>query len=567
MTAVPAISLTENLALGTALGAIPEATSTVALPLNNDVPVVPYAQPRLSKSRIMSGLQCHKRLWLETYRRELISYGEASQAAFAQGNFFGELARDLISHSENQAGFLVPPNEDPLQALKDTAAALNDHALLFEPAFRYEGVFVRTDALIRHDRGHDEPSYTLVEVKAASSLKPQYIRDSAIQTWVLRGTGLNVNRIELGHVDTRFVYDGTSYQGLLRRENITAQIENELTHIQGWIDEQRDMLRNPTPPDIAMGRQCTSPYVCPFLEHCGANKPAETVATRAPEFSVMLLPGVKGKVLARRLQAAGYLDLMQVPVDKLEGYAFVQEVYRAGKPWHDAAEAKKMLLAQPKPWAYLDFETISPAVPLWAGTQPFAHWPFQWSAHTEAADRAESNTDTSTDTNAANTLEAQHSHDEFLDLSGQNPSIACVEKLLKTLENAATVWAYNAPFERQAIMRMAKALPQYAVDLTTLANKMQDLIPIVQNCYYHPDMQGSYSLKSVLPAIAPELNYHDLQGVQNGNAAQGAFFEAIASGCTAERRLELNAQLRAYCRLDTWAMVVLVARLLNPEIA
>jgi hypothetical protein len=513
--------------------------------------IVPYTQPRLSKSRIMSGLQCHKRLWLETYRRELISYGEASQAAFAQGNFFGELARDLIAQAENQVGHLIPAHEDPQQALKDTVMALNEHIVLFEPAFRYEGVFVRTDALIRQDRGDDEPSYTLVEVKAASSLKPQYIRDSAIQTWVLRGTGLNVNRIELGHVDTRFVYDGTSYAGLLKRDDITAQIERELIHIPGWINEQREMLRHPSPPDIAMGRHCTSPYTCPFLEHCGANQLTETKVT--PEFPIMLLPGVKGKVLARRLQSAGYDDLMQVPPEKLAEYAFVQAVYRTGQPWHDAKQAKALLEAHPKPWAYLDFETVSPAVPLWAGTQPFAHWPFQWSAHVEQEPLTSTN------------LESRHRHEAFLDLSGNNPNIDCVEKLLSTLNDSGTIWAYNAPFERQVIMRMVKALPHYGEALTRLAHKLQDLIPIVQSCYYHPDMHGSYSLKSVLPAIAPELNYHDLQGVQNGNAAQGAFFEAISSACPPERRTELDTQLRAYCRLDTWAMVVLVERLLNPE--
>jgi hypothetical protein len=78
-------------------------------------------------------------------------------------------------------------------------------------------------------------------------------------------------------------------------------------------------------------------------------------------------------------------------------------------------------------------------------------------------------------------------------------------------------------------------------------------------------MQGSYSLKSVLPAIAPELDYQHLQGVQNGNAAQSAFFEATSTHCTPERQAQLNAQLRAYCQLDTWAMVVLVERLLTPQ--
>jgi hypothetical protein len=190
---------------------------------------------------------------------------------------------------------------------------------------------------------------------------------------------------------------------------------------------------------------------------------------------------------------------------------------------------------------------------LWANTKPFAHWPFQWSVQVETF--AESQ---------GSGQENSHTHSDFLDLSGNNPTLACVEQMLAALDGVNTVWAYNAAFEKQAIMRMANVMTHHKVALTALADKLQDLIPIVQAVYYHPAMQGSYSIKSVLPAIAPELNYHNLTGVQDGNAAQGAFFEATSTVCTPQRKAELDAQLRAYCKLDTWAMVVLVQRLLNP---
>jgi hypothetical protein len=512
----------------------------------------------------MSGLQCHKRLWLETYRRELIVYSDSTNAAFAQGNEFGELARELIALVEcddsdsNPLGHLIAAVEEPSQAVKDTAAALNTHRVLFEPAFRYEGVFVRVDGLIRHDTGvnkEGEPSYTMVEVKAASSVKPQYIRDAAVQAWVLRGTGLNVTRIEIGHVNTAFTYDGHSYDGLLKREDVTAQVEQALMQVDGWVQTQREMLRSADAPAIDTGAQCKTPYPCPFIEHCSASQVQPQ--TPAIEFPVFLLPSIKGKALARKLKAVGYEDLLTVPTEQLGEFAFVQNVYRSGQAWHDAAKAKELLNAQPKPWGYLDFETISPAVPLWANTKPFAHWPFQWSVHTESSIE-------SLDNGLDSRLDSRHRHTDFLDLSGNNPTLACVEKMLNTLDGMNTVWAYNAAFEKQAIMRMANVMPQHKAALMALADKLQDLIPIVQACYYHPAMQGSYSIKSVLPAIAPELNYHDLVGVQDGNAAQGAFFEAASPACTLQRKAELDTQLRAYCKLDTWAMVVLVQRLLNP---
>lgn len=59
----------------------------------------------------------------------------------------------------------------------------------------------------------------------------------------------------------------------------------------------------------------------------------------------------------------------------------------------------------------------------------------------------------------------------------------------------------------------------------------------------------------MLPAIAPELNYADLDGVQDGGMAMEAFLEAIASGTAASRKTQIEQQLLKYCGLDTYAMV------------
>ena len=509
-------------------------------------------EPRLSKSRVMAGLQCHKRLWLETYQRELIQYGAASNAAFAQGDAFGVLARALLAAELGvTAPTLIDTQRDPEYAVRATQTALATHSgeasLIFEAALRYETVLVRPDALLKNKAlagaASDEPSYTLIEVKASASPKLSHIRDCALQTWVARGCGLNIARIELAHVDTSFVYDGRSHLGLLKRQDISAQVEVLQAQVGEWVSSLSAMLKGDTQPTVAMGKHCRQPYTCPFVDHCTASAPVPTLAP--PQFPVNLIPSITGKHLAKKLQDEGYEDLLTVPAEKLGRFAFVQTAYATGQAFHDVATATALLKAQPKPWAYFDFETISPAIPLWAGTRPFAHWPFQWSAHVEKGSAA---------------LE----HDDFLDLSGANPAALCIEKMLAVTDVAQTIWAYNAAFERQAIMRLVAAYPLHADALTRMADKLQDLIPIVQACYYHPAMMGSYSIKSVLPAIAPELNYSDLDGVQDGNAAQGAFFEAIDANTTPARRAEIDASLRAYCKLDTWAMVVLVQRLLNP---
>ena len=85
-----------------------------------------------------------------------------------------------------------------------------------------------------------------------------------------------------------------------------------------------------------------------------------------------------------------------------------------------------------------------------------------------------------------------------------------------------------------------------------------DLHPLVKDHYYHPDMLGSWSIKAVLPCIAPEMDYAALDGIRDGTAASDGFLQAISPGVTAARKAELREQLLRYCRFDTEAMLAIV---------
>ena len=86
-------------------------------------------------------------------------------------------------------------------------------------------------------------------------------------------------------------------------------------------------------------------------------------------------------------------------------------------------------------------------------------------------------------------------------------------------------------------------------------DRLYDLLPLTRAYYYHPAMKGSWSIKALLPAIAPDLDYAQLEGVHDGGGAQLAWVEAVAPQTAAERRSELREQLLRYCAHDTLAMV------------
>jgi hypothetical protein len=127
---------------------------------------------RLSKSKLMSSLQCAKRLYLEVHPPELADLSKAREARFAVGDSVGEAARALY-----REGHLIGHGHNPDLALEETqaAVAVDGDLLLFEPAFRHGGVLVRADLLFRRgDR------YRLVEVKATTSVKDHHLQDATL---------------------------------------------------------------------------------------------------------------------------------------------------------------------------------------------------------------------------------------------------------------------------------------------------------------------------------------------------------------------------------------------------
>jgi hypothetical protein len=117
------------------------------------------------------------------------------------------------------------------------------------------------------------------------------------------------------------------------------------------------------------------------------------------------------------------------------------------------------------------------------------------------------------------------------------------------------VFAYNASFECSVMSKLASRFPEFATALESIIDRVVDLLPIAREHYYHPSQHGSWSIKHVLPAAVPELSYDQLDGVKNGSLAIAAYMEAIHPETTTDKKQQLEEQLNAYCKLDTWAMV------------
>ena len=111
-------------------------------------------------------------------------------------------------------------------------------------------------------------------------------------------------------------------------------------------------------------------------------------------------------------------------------------------------------------------------------------------------------------------------------------------------------------FEKTRIKGLAALYPDLAEHLMNIHDHIQDLmVPFQQRWYYTRAMQGSYSIKYVLPALFPddpELDYHNLEGVHNGGEAMDTF-KKMAS-MPPEELETWRKHLLKYCCLDTYAM-------------
>src|SRR6185503_9636517 len=158
-------------------------------------------EPRLSKSKYVSGLQCHKRLYLEIYSPELaVAPDEHTQAVLDAGTDVGEVARRRFP-----GGVLVECGPGNLTlAVRRTEELLNNPRIpaIFEATLKFDNVLVRVDILERTL----SDTWRLIEVKASTRTKQVHVDDLAIQAHVVSGSGVRLGGIILMHLNRAYVY-------------------------------------------------------------------------------------------------------------------------------------------------------------------------------------------------------------------------------------------------------------------------------------------------------------------------------------------------------------------------
>lgn len=473
----------------------------------------------LSKTRILAGLHCAKRLYLMLNHPER---GISKKSPLAEAG----IAVGLQARKAFLGSVLVNRFQQDLDPFAETAEYLRDESIkaIFEAGFRYQDTEVFVDILQRAASG-----WNLIEVKSATSVKDDYIDDATIQYAVLSLAGIAINRVELMHLNKDFEYQGNeNYDGLFIREDISDRVTAHMHFINDAVARLRHDIANGEPVRHVAGH-CKTPYLCEFKAYCEKQE---------GEYPVSWLPNAA--VVIRQLQNNGIYDIRDIPVEMLssETHLRVRRITIQDEPELDS-NAAVTLQALAYPRYYLDFETINLAVPVWQGTKPSEQHPFQWSCHIQ-------NNDGTT------------THQEFLDVSGNDPRRKFAESLIAACGSRGPVIVYNQAFEKGIIKNLAVAYDDLSEALLAINNRVFDLLPVMKKYYYHPEMKGSWSIKNVLSCLLPELRYSDLGEVQDGLMAQSAYLQIISGNLSKGESDSLHADMLAYCKLDTYAMLAIV---------
>lgn len=482
----------------------------------------------LSKSLYLRGLQCHKSLWLYKNDPDMRTPpDEAKQAIFDMGTNVGILAQQLfpggtvIEFDRSAFEQKVRQTQDLISAGVDT---------IYEATFAHNEVIVMVDILHKGKKGWD-----LYEVKASTDKeKIVYRNDIALQHYVVTESGLPLSSAALVLLNKEYIRQGElDIPNLFAIEDFTETAVDQRDDVIDNLGKMHTVLEGPC-PDIDIGPHCSDPYECDLMEHCWKH---------IPEYSVFDISGLRS-VKKFALYNSRIIKVTDVPRDfdmsdnqRLQVDAEINDTVIIDK---EAIRSFLDELCYPR--YYLDFETFMPAVPVFDGTMPYQQNVSQFSLHVQR------------------TKGSDLEHHEYLMEAGSDDREELVEKLTGLIPEDACVIVYNKTFERSRIKEMAELFPGYKTKLLNINENMIDLmVPFQKKFYYTKELNGSYSIKYVLPALVPDLSYEGMV-IGDGGAAMRAY-EALPFIDDKEKVEQIKKDLLEYCKLDTLGMVKIVEKL------
>jgi hypothetical protein len=375
----------------------------------------------------------------------------------------------------------------------------------------------RTDILIKNKDGWD-----MYEVKSSSKVKKEHKYDATFQYLVFR-KGYDIKNVYVLHLNKEYVKEGDiSLPNLFVAENITKDVKELKEEVLRLREDALVVSKN---DDMNSTVGCIKPKECPCPSLCHP---------KLPNYSIYDINRLNEQK-ARDLEEMGIVDIYDVPDDfELSTLQKKQvDVAKADEVYIEKGRIKDMFKTLEYPLYFLDYETFNPAIPLFDGYGPFDHITFQYSLHVLSED-------------------GDLEHFEYLHTEKSDPIPSLLDSLKGHIKDEGSIVVWNKGFEGGRNKHMGKVYTEYKDFCESMNDRLFDLMDVFKNNLYDdPKFKGSYSIKSVLPVLVPELSYENLD-IRNGAMAMASWYDFVFKG---EKDKKVINDLLKYCELDTLAMV------------
>ena len=442
----------------------------------------------------------------------------------AAGNRFESYAEGLFEGQK--LGF--KDYQGYLGLTKQTAQALLKPNTIFQGRFEYDGLTCICDVITKQA----DQSLDLYEIKAGSRLKAEYLDDLAFQAVVLAGSGYQLNRIYLIHVNGKYQRQGEiDVNQLTQLVDVSRQVKQRLAQTRVQLKTAKQVLAESKPPDT-QPIHAASTHFGEWLKIYQSLKPPAAG-------SLLELGAIGQKQLLAWLKAGKQqLKALELADEHLKPKQVWQlEAQRAGKPLIDKTALRQFLAQLEFPLYFLDYETMASVIPYFDGHQPWQQYPFQYSLH------------------RLDSPEAQLQHTAYLHTEKSEPSLALSQQLKTEIGRQGTILAWYMPFEKSCNQVMARLQPTYQDFYQQINDRIADLMtPFARGWYKDHRFGASASIKNVLPVLVPKLSYKQLT-ISDGANAQHRWMATFLDDQQTQTKQEIEQQLLSYCQLDTLAMV------------
>lgn len=481
----------------------------------------------LTKTLYIDGLRCPKLIWQNINLAHLKEKPTTSDQVKIEEGYFVEDEFKKVFKLEG----IKNKEFDILKSVKKTKNLLKTNNIVYEASFsfKYNSLlcYIRVDVLVKNEDG----TYSVYEIKSSSNEKESQLEDIAFQNWVLSQNKiiikdfylvtLNKDYVKLTEENTKELFNVTNHIEMVN-ENFNTVTKN-VHYLENIMNTQLE-------PNISIGPQCNVPFKCSFSHICKKHLNIDSID------NISRLSAQKKAFL----EASNIKYIREIPVtfELTEKQKIQRKVAITNQHYIDYQGIVAHLEKIKFPLNFLDFEAYTKAIPIFLNSRPNQFIPFQASLHKVFKTR-------------------KNEHKEFLHLEKNDPREGLIKFLIENLNNNGSIVVYNKAFEISRLKDLQRDFPIYAENLQSIIDRVWDLADIFNHYYYAHEFGGSYSIKNVLPVLAPELDYKRLE-ISNGDEAQAFYRNLINNKYKGIKRNKIKNALLKYCELDTYAMIRLL---------